>query len=146
MHVQHVPAKHLRIHLQPNDAFVLATDACFDCAQACRDCAEACLGEKKIEELRNCIQMTLDCADVCFAAGDLAIRRVLRRRNLEFQGPSFDERIMALMFETCAEACSYCADECMRHAEHRKHCRECAQICRCCARACITAVRAPRVH
>jgi hypothetical protein len=53
MHL-HMPSNGLRIHEQANDVemLVLATDACFDCAQACRACAEACLGEKKLDELR----------------------------------------------------------------------------------------------
>jgi hypothetical protein len=105
-------------------------------------CAEAYLGEGELDELRNCIQMNLD----CFATGDLAIRRVLHKRNLEIRGPGFDERIMELMFETCAEACRCCGDECMRHTESHKDCVKCAQICRCCAQACLSAARAPKVH
>jgi hypothetical protein len=131
---------------QVNDIWVMATDACFDCAQACRACAQACLGEKTLHELRNCIQMNLDCADVCFATGDLAIRRVLRKRCLEIQEAGFDERIMELMFETCSEVCFRCAEECMRHAEYHKHCRKCADVCRCCAQACLNAARPPKLH
>jgi Domain of Unknown Function (DUF326) len=146
MHVQDTLSKHHPIRGGANDVVVLATDACFDCAQACRACAEACLGEKNLGGLRDCIQINLDCADVCFATGDLAIRRVLRNRSLGTQGTGFDEMIMELMFETCADACRRCGDECVRHAEHDIHCRKCAQICRCCAQACLNAARAPKVH
>jgi hypothetical protein len=144
----HMPSNGLRIQEQANDIdmLVLATDACFDCAQACRACAEACLGEKTLDELRNCIQMNLDCADVCLATSDLAIRRILRKQSSNTQGTDFDERIMELMFETCAEACGRCGDECLRRIEYHKQCRTCAKICRCCAQACLNAARAPKVH
>jgi hypothetical protein len=141
MNLRPMPSTHARIHGLADDMLVLATDACFDCAQACRACADACLDDERLDELRNCIGMNLDCADVCFATGDLAMRRVLRPR-----GTGFDERIMELMFETCMEACHRCGDECIRFAEYHKHCRECAQVCRCCAQACLNAARALKVH
>ena len=129
-----------------NDIFVMAADACFECAQACRACAEACLGEQELGQLRNCAEMNLDCADVCFAAGDLAIRRVLLNRNLDIQGTGFDERIMELMFGTCAEACRLCGYECLHYVQHHKCFPECAYICRCCAQACLKALRATKRH
>ena len=98
-----------RVNGQANYTLVLATDACFDCAQACRAGADgSLLGEEELDVLRNCIQITLDCADVCFATGDLGIRRVLRTRDVMIRGTGFDERIMELTFETCAEVCHQC--------------------------------------
>jgi hypothetical protein len=76
-----------------DDILVLATDACFDCAQACRACADACLGEGRLDELRICIQTNLDCADVCFATGDLAIRRVMSMWGSGKPGTGSDEKI-----------------------------------------------------
>lgn len=91
MNVQPMLSTRPRVHGQANYTLVLATDACFDCAHACRACADACLDEERRDVLRNCIQMTLDCADVCFATGDLAIRRVLRPRDMMIRGACFDE-------------------------------------------------------
>jgi hypothetical protein len=146
MNVEPMLSTHPRVHGQATDIFVLATDACFVCAQACRACADACLGEERLAELHNCIDMNLDCADVCFATGDLAIRRVLRTTNMVIRQTDFDERVMKLMFETCTEVCRRCGDECMRYAEHHKHFRRCAQVCRCCEQTCHNAVRALTVH
>jgi hypothetical protein len=89
------------------DTLLLATDACFDCAHACRACADACLGEERLVELRSCIQVCLDCADVCFATGDLVMRRATRTGPV-LQREGFGERVMELMFKTCAEVCRCC--------------------------------------
>ena len=146
MNVQSALSTHPRVRRQTNDIFVLTTDACLDCALACRVCADACLGEERLDELRNCIQMNLDCADVCFATGALAIRRLSRKGNPVIPGTGFDDRVMKLIFETCTVVCGRCEDECMRHAERHKHCRRCAEICRSCAQTCRDAVRAAMVH
>ena len=146
MNVQPMLRTHPRVNGQANYTLVLATDACFDCAEACRACADASLDEEELDVLRNCIQMTLDCADVCFATGDLAIRRVLRTRDVMMRGTGFDERIMELMFETCAEVCHKCGAECMCYAEDHKHFRRCAEACRCCEQTCRNALRELKAH
>jgi hypothetical protein len=133
MNVQPTLSTHARVHRQTDDIFVLATDACLDCALACRSCADACPGEERPDELRDGIQLNLDCADVCFATGALAIRRISRQGNLVIPGTGFDESVMKLMFETCTMVCRRCEDECMLYAQHHKHCRRCAEICRSCA-------------
>ncbi len=135
-----------RDHSLTSDRFVLATDACFDCALACRTCADACLDEERLNGLRNCIEMYLDCADVCFATGDLAIRRLSPRGSRVAGRTGLDETIMELMFDTCAEVCRCCADKCLQHAKHNEHRRRCAEACRCCAQACRDAARAAMVH
>jgi hypothetical protein len=127
-------------------SLVLATDACFDCAHACRACADACLGEEKLAELRSCIELCLDCADVCFATGDLMIRHCTRAGGPVLQETGIDERIMELMFKTCAEVCRCCEEKCMRHAEDHKQCLRCAGICRSCAHACFNAAQALKVR
>ena len=142
MNVQPTLSTHARVCRQANDIFVLATDARLDCALACR----SCLGEERLDELRDCIQLNLDCADVCFATGALAIRRISRQGNLAIPGTGFDESVMKLMFETCIVVCRRCEDECMRYAQHHKNCRRCAEICRSCAQTCRDAVRAVIVH
>jgi hypothetical protein len=107
-------------------------------------CADACLGEEKLAELRGCIQICLDCANVCFETGDLVMRRGARTGPV-LQRDGFDERIMELMFESCADICRCCDEKCMRPAQAYKQCRRCAALCRSCAQACLNAARALKV-
>lgn len=111
-------------------ALARCVDECYVCAEACTICADACLGEKMIEQLKQCIRLNLDCADVCMATGKLASRRAVS-----------DQGLLKQMLQICAEACRLCGEECRKHAKMHEHCRVCADACQRCEEACRAATQ-----
>lgn len=64
MHTEQILSTHPQVRGSTNEALIQCIEECFDCAQVCTVCADACLGEKMLDELRQCIRLNLDCADI----------------------------------------------------------------------------------